>query len=88
MVQKPQQSSDSFLLPISVLMVTLGNFEPKTSSTIPKSTLNSAKNSSLFVAAARHSRKQSWKSDSHPRPTKIAKMEMRMDSPKSQNPNY
>jgi hypothetical protein len=32
------------------LMVTLGNFEPKTSSTIPKSTLNSAKNSSLFVA--------------------------------------
>jgi len=50
MVQKPQQSSDSFLLPISVLMVTLGNFEPKTSSTIPKSTLNSAKNSSLFVA--------------------------------------
>jgi hypothetical protein len=32
-------------------MVTLGNFEPKTSSTIPKSTLNSAKNSSLFVAA-------------------------------------
>jgi hypothetical protein len=31
-------------------MVTLGNFEPKTSSTIPKSTLNSAKNSSLFVA--------------------------------------
>jgi hypothetical protein len=53
MVQKPQQSSDSFLLPISVLMVTLGNFEPKTSSTIPKSTLNSAKNSSLFVAGKR-----------------------------------
>jgi hypothetical protein len=60
MVQKPQQSSDSFLLPISVLMVTLGNFEPKTSSTIPKSTLNSAKNSSLFVAAVGNHPISNW----------------------------